>query len=81
MQKYPRYAQLNNVEIVNAETSASLISNDALFISYLIGTGVHQNHVLVFTLDNTGKLQAYDLSKHVFKAKNAGSFLQTEHWH
>jgi hypothetical protein len=56
MQKYPRYAQLNDVEIVNAETSASLIPNDALFISYLIGTGAYQNYVLVFTLDYTGKL-------------------------
>jgi CHAT domain-containing protein len=60
MQKYPRYAQLNDVEIINAETGASLIPNDALFISYLINK---YNHVLVFTLNYTGKLQAYNLGK------------------
>jgi CHAT domain-containing protein len=60
MQKYSRYKQLNEIEIVNAKTGASLIPNDALFISYLINK---DNDVLVFTLDNIGKLQAYYLGK------------------
>jgi len=58
MQKSSRYKQLNDIQIVNAKTGASLIPDDALFISYLINK---DNKVLVFTLDNTGKLQAYDL--------------------
>jgi putative ubiquitin-RnfH superfamily antitoxin RatB of RatAB toxin-antitoxin module len=60
MQKYPKYAQLNHIQIATAKTGASLIPEDALFISYLIG---EENNVLVFTLDNTGKLQAYNLGK------------------
>jgi CHAT domain-containing protein/tetratricopeptide (TPR) repeat protein len=63
IQKYPRYAQLNDIQIINAKIGASLIPDDALFISYFTGTRIHQNHVLVFTLDNSGKLQAYDLGK------------------
>jgi len=56
MQKYPRYKQLNDIQIINAEKGASLIPDDALFISYLIDKN---NQLLVFTLDNSGKLQAY----------------------
>jgi hypothetical protein len=59
MQKYLRYKQLNDIQIANAKTDASLIPDDALFISYLI----HKNLVIVFSLDNTGKLQAYNLGK------------------
>jgi CHAT domain-containing protein len=60
MQKYPKYAQLNNIiQFVDAKTGASLIPKDALFISYLM----QENHVLIFTLDSTGDLQAHDLGE------------------
>ncbi len=59
MQQYPKYAQLNDVQIVDAETGASLIPEDALFISYLF----QQNNVLVFTLDTKGNLQAKNLGE------------------
>jgi CHAT domain-containing protein/predicted transporter len=58
MEKYPRYAQLNDIQIANAKIGASLIPDDTLFVSYLIDK---DNYVLVFTLDNTGNLQAYNL--------------------
>jgi CHAT domain-containing protein len=60
MKKYPRYAQLNKVQIVDAKTGALLIPENALFVSYLIS---EYNQVLIFTLDTTGNLQAYDLGK------------------
>lgn len=59
MQKYPKYAKLNDIQIVTAETGASLIPSDALFISYL----TQGNHVLIFTLDSSGDLQAEDLGE------------------
>ncbi len=59
MKQYPKYAQLNDVQIVDAETGASLIPEDALFISYLF----QQNNVLVFTLDTKGNLQAKNLGE------------------
>jgi tetratricopeptide (TPR) repeat protein len=59
MKKYPKYAQLKEIEIVTAKKGASLIPENALFISYL----VQDNHVLVLTLDSTGNLQAKDLGE------------------
>jgi len=58
-QENPTYAQLNDFQIVTAETGASLIPEDTLFISYL----TQGNRVLVFTLDSTGNLQAKDLGE------------------
>jgi CHAT domain-containing protein len=54
MQTYPKYAQLNDFKIVTVKAGSSLIPAEALFISYLI----KGNHVLIFTLDSTGNLQA-----------------------
>jgi CHAT domain-containing protein/exonuclease VII small subunit len=60
MQKYPKYAKLNDIQIVTAANGASLIPTDTLlFISYLI----KGNHVLIFTLDLTGNLQVKDLGE------------------
>jgi len=59
MQKYPKYAQLNDYQIVTVKAGSSLIPADALFISYLM----QGNHVLIFTLDSTGDLQAKDLGE------------------
>jgi CHAT domain-containing protein len=59
MHKYPKYEQLNNLNIVTVKAGSSLIPADALFISYL----TQGNHVLIFTLDSTGDLQAKDLGK------------------
>jgi CHAT domain-containing protein len=59
MQKYPKYAQLNDFQIITARSGASLIPQNALFISYL----VQGNRVLVFTLDSTGHLQVKDLGE------------------
>jgi tetratricopeptide (TPR) repeat protein len=59
MQKYPKYAELNDIQIVTAKAGSSLIPAEALFISYL----TQGNHVLIFTLDSTGDLQATDLGE------------------
>jgi len=60
MDKYPKFKQLADPDIITATDGAKLIPSDTLFISYLL----HQNnHVLVFTLDATGDLQAHDLGK------------------
>jgi len=48
MQKYPRYAQLNDIQFVDANTGASLIPPEALFISYLVSE------------DNKGKIPNLD---------------------
>jgi CHAT domain-containing protein len=55
LQKYPKYAQLNDFQMVDAETGASLIPKNAIFISYLVNK---YHEVIVFTLDTTGQLQA-----------------------
>jgi len=60
LQKYPKYAQLNDFQMVDAETGASLIPENSLFISYLEN---EYHEVIVFTLDTTGKLQADNLGK------------------
>jgi CHAT domain-containing protein len=59
MAKYPKYAQLSEVKIVTPEKGALLIPSDTLFISYLM----QDNHLIVFTLDSVGHLQAQDLGE------------------
>ena len=58
--KYPKYAQLSDVEIVGAKDGAKYLPTDAVLISYLV---VHGNQVLAFTLQSDGTLTAHDLGK------------------
>jgi CHAT domain-containing protein len=58
LQKYPKYADLNKIAIMEASQGAALIPEDSLFISFLLR---EDNQLLVFTLDHTGDLQAKDL--------------------
>jgi CHAT domain-containing protein/predicted transporter len=60
VQKYPKYADLNKIAIMEASQGAPLIPEDSLFISFLLSK---DNVLLVFTLDHTGDLQAKDLGK------------------
>jgi CHAT domain-containing protein/exonuclease VII small subunit len=60
MNKYPKFKQLADPDIITATDGAKLIPSDTLFISYLLR---QDNHLLVFTLDATGDLQAHDLGK------------------
>jgi CHAT domain-containing protein len=55
MAKYPKYAQLREVQIIGAKEGAKYLPADAVLISYL----VHQNDVLVFTLQADGKLTGH----------------------
>jgi CHAT domain-containing protein len=57
--KYPKYAQLSEVQIIGAKESAPLLPADAVLISYL----VNKNQVLAFTLQANGKLTAHYLGK------------------
>ena len=65
--KYPKYAQLNQVQITTAKDGAKYLPKNAVLINYL----VHENNVLAFTLQPNGKLTAHDLgqipelSKHI----------------
>jgi CHAT domain-containing protein len=59
MKKYPKYAQLSDVQILTAEQGARLLPDNAVLISYL----VHENFVLAFTLQSNGQLTAHDLGK------------------
>jgi CHAT domain-containing protein len=55
--KYPKYAQLSKVQIIEAQTGAKYLPTDAVLISYL----VNKNQVLAFTLQPNGQLTAHDL--------------------
>jgi len=57
-QRYPKFAQLIEPEIIRAEKGRQLLQKDTLFINYLL----YKNNVLVFTLDATGELHAHYLS-------------------
>jgi CHAT domain-containing protein/tetratricopeptide (TPR) repeat protein len=59
MAKYPKYAQLSEVKMVAPGMGAKLIPSDTLFISYLM----QDNHLIIFTVDATGHLQAQDLGE------------------
>jgi CHAT domain-containing protein len=64
MEKYPKYAQLNEVQIIGAQQGAKSLPADAVLISYLVAKDkVNENKVLVFTLQPDGTLTAHDLGK------------------
>jgi hypothetical protein len=57
--KYPKYAQLSEVQIIGAKEGAPLLPIDAVLISYL----VNKNQVLAFTLQANGKLTTHNLGE------------------
>ncbi|KHD07922.1 hypothetical protein PN36_04145 [Candidatus Thiomargarita nelsonii] len=57
--KYPKYAELSDVQILSAKNGAKHLSKNAVLISYL----VESNLVLAFTFESNGKLTAHDLGK------------------
>ncbi|KHD05686.1 hypothetical protein PN36_18275 [Candidatus Thiomargarita nelsonii] len=59
MAKYPKYAQLSEVQIIGAKEGAKFLPADAVLISYL----VNENKVLAFTLESDGTFTAHDLGK------------------
>jgi len=59
MAKYPKYAQLSEVQIIGAQEGAKYLPDNAVFISYL----VYENNVLAFTLESNGKLTAHNLGE------------------
>jgi CHAT domain-containing protein len=59
MAKYPKYAQLSEVNIIDAIEGAKYLPADAVLISYF----VHENEVLVFTLQADGRHTGHDLGK------------------
>jgi CHAT domain-containing protein len=59
MAKYPKYAQLSEVNIIDAIEGAKYLPEDAVLISYF----VHENEVLVFTLQADGRHTGHDLGK------------------
>jgi len=59
MEKYPKYAQLNKVQIIGAKEGAKYLPEDAVLISYL----VNENQVLAFTLLPEGQLTAHSLGE------------------
>jgi CHAT domain-containing protein/tetratricopeptide (TPR) repeat protein len=57
--KYPKYASLTDVQILNAAAGKQLLAPDAVFVSYLtLG-----DRVVAFTLDATGKLDGFELGQ------------------
>jgi CHAT domain-containing protein len=64
MAKYPKYAQLSEVQIIGAKEGAKYLPADAVLISYLVAKNkVNENQVLAFTLQHDGRLTAHDLGK------------------
>ncbi len=59
MAKYPKYAQLSEVKIVEAKAGAQYLPTDAVLISYF----VNGNNVLAFTLQSDGQLTAHNLGQ------------------
>ena len=59
MAKYPKYNQLSQVQIINAQKGGQLLPNNAIFISYL----VDGNHILAFTLQSNGKITTHNLGE------------------
>jgi hypothetical protein len=57
--KYPKYAQLSQVQILSAKEGAKYLPNNAVLISYM----VDENDVFAFTLESNGKLTAHDLGE------------------
>lgn len=62
--KYPKYAQLLDVQLIDADAGKTLIPDDAVFISFLVGKGSaeHDRSVALFTLTRDGGLQAVSLN-------------------
>ncbi len=64
MAKYPKYAQLSEVQIVGAQEGAKYLPADAVFISYLVAKDkVNKNQVLAFILQPDGTLTTHNLGK------------------
>ncbi|TGO02835.1 hypothetical protein PN36_18210 [Candidatus Thiomargarita nelsonii] len=59
MAKYPKYAQLSQVQIIATKEGAKSLPADAVLISYL----VNGNEVLAFTLESNGTLTTHDLGE------------------
>jgi len=59
MAKYPKYAQLSNVQIIGAKEGAKFLPKNAVLINYL----VDGNHILALTLQANGKLTTHDLGE------------------
>jgi len=59
MAKYPKYAQLSNVQIIGAKEGAKFLPKNGVLISYL----VDGNHILALTLQANGKLTTHDLGE------------------
>ncbi|RKZ91003.1 MAG: hypothetical protein DRR19_08480, partial [Candidatus Parabeggiatoa sp. nov. 1] len=64
MAKYPKYAQLSEVQIVGAQEGAKYLPAEAVFISYLVAKDkVNKNQVLAFILQPDGTLTTHNLGK------------------
>ncbi len=59
MEKYPKYAKLNKVQIIGAKQGAKYLPANAVLISYL----TDKNKVLAFTLQADGTLTTHNLGK------------------
>jgi CHAT domain-containing protein/TPR repeat protein len=57
--KYPKYAELSEVQIISAKKGAKRLPKNAVMISYL----VDGNDVLAFTLESNNRLTAHNLGK------------------
>jgi CHAT domain-containing protein/cytochrome c-type biogenesis protein CcmH/NrfG len=57
--KYPKYDQLSEVQIIGAKEGAKYLPADAVLISYF----VNENYVLAFTLQADGVLTAHNLGE------------------
>ena len=56
--KYPKYQQLSEVQIANAQTAQHSLPEKAVFISYI---ETNDNKVVAFVIDNSGGLKAIPL--------------------
>jgi len=64
MEKYPKYAQLSDVQIISAQQGAKSLPANAVLISYLVAKEMgNESRVLAFTLQPDGTLTAHDLGK------------------
>jgi len=59
MAKYPKYAKLSQVQIIDTKIGAKELTKNAVFISYLF----QKNYVLAFTLQADGTLTAHSLGE------------------
>lgn len=68
--KYPKYAQLSEVQIIGAKQGAKYLPKNSVLISYL----VNGNNILAFTLQSNGKLTTHDLGKFSDLEKDLDSY-------